>query len=289
MPSAAAPFLCGTGSACDRLLPASAGQPLLHHLGSLPSPVELCLPCSLLPVAVKGLSFLTTVFCSLSCWVLEPRPHTFDRLSFERTLDWYWSGRKSSQKMGRVMVEGVALDEKNIMSRVGNWWWSLCKGLQNHSLWWLQPWNEKTLAPWKESYDKPRQCIKKQRHYFANKGPNSQSYGFSSSHVRTWELDHKEGWALKNWCFRIVVLEKALESPLDCRKVKPVNCKRNQPLIFIRKIDAEAEAPILWPCDVKSWLIGKAPDAGKYWRQEKGMSEDEIIGWHHWLNEHKFV
>ena len=103
-------------------------------------------------------------------------------------------------------------------------------------------------------------------------------------------MDHKEGWALKNWCFRIVVLEKTLLSPLDCRKIKPVNRKRNQPQIFIRKTDAEAEAPVFWPPDVKSWLPGKVPDAGKYWGQEeKGMSEDEIIEWHHWLKEHKFM
>ena len=196
--------------------------------------------------------------------------------------------------MGRLVVEGVALDEKNIMSGVGVggdfFFFFYVKGLQNHFLCWLQPWNEKTLAPWKEIYDKPRQCIRKQRHYFANKGPSSQSYDFSSSHVRTWELDHKEGWALKNWCFRTVVLEKTLLSPLDCRKTKQVNRKRSQPQIFIRKTDAGAEAPILWPPDVKSWLIEKAPDAGKYWGQEeKGMPEDEIIGWHHWLNEHKFV
>ena len=90
--------------------------------------------------------------------------------------------------------------------------------LQNHCRLWLQPWNLNTLAPWKESYDKPRQCIKKQRDHFANKGPSSQSYGFSSSHIRMWELDHKEGWVLKNWCFRIVVLERALRVPWTARR-----------------------------------------------------------------------
>ena len=144
------------------------------------------------------------------------------------------------------------------------------------------------LASWKESYDKPRQCTKKQRHHFANKGPYSQNYSFSSSHVQMWELDHKEGWALKNWCFLIVVLEKTLESLLHS-KIKPVIPKGNQPQIFIGRTDAEAKAPILWPLDAKNQLIGKDPDARKDWRQEeKGMTEDEMVGWHHWLNGHEF-
>ena len=117
--------------------------------------------------------------------------------------------------------------------------------------------------------NKPRQLIKKQRHYFADKGPSSQSYGFSSSHVWMWELDHKEGWAQKNWCFWTVVLEKTLESPLDSKEIKPVNPRGNQPRIFIGRTDAEAEAPILWPPDVKIWLIRKDPDAEKDWRQEE--------------------
>jgi len=113
------------------------------------------------------------------------------------------------------------------------------------------------LAPWKKSCDKPRQCIKKQRHYFTAKGPYSQSYSFSSSHVWMWDLDHKEGWALKNWCFWTMVLEKTLESLLDCKEIKPVNPKENQPRIFIGRTDAEAEAPILWPPDVKNWFTGE--------------------------------
>ena len=128
---------------------------------------------------------------------------------------------------------------------------------------------KKIHVPWKESYDKPRQRIKKWRHHFADKGPNSQSYGFSSSHVCIWELDHKEGWVLKNWCFRILVLEKTLESPLDCREIQSVNPKGNQPWIFTGGTDAEAEAPILWPSDAKSRLIGKDPDAWKDWGQEE--------------------
>ena len=115
--------------------------------------------------------------------------------------------------------------------------------------------------------------IKKQRHYFANKGPYSQSYGFPSSHVRMWELDHKEGWALKIWCFLIVVLEKTLESPLDCKEIQPVNPKGNQPWIFIGRTVAEAETPILWPPDAKSQLIEKDPDTGKDWRQKEKRDE----------------
>jgi len=145
------------------------------------------------------------------------------------------------------------------------------------------------LASWKKSYNQPRQNIKKQRHYSASKGPSSQSYDFSSSHVWMWELDHKESWVLNNWCFWTVVLEKTLESPLDYKDIKPVNPKGNQPWIFIGKTDAEAETPILWPPDAKNWLIGKDPDAGKDLRQaEKGTKEDEMVRWHHWLNGHEF-
>ena len=132
------------------------------------------------------------------------------------------------------------------------------------------------LAPWKESYDQPRQHIKKQRHYFANKGLSSQGYGFSNSHVWIWELDYKASWVQKNWCFWTVVLEKTLEIPLDSKEIKPVNPKRNQPGLFIRRTDAEA--PIFWPPDVKSWLTGKEPNAGKDWRQEeKRVTEDEMV------------
>ena len=136
-------------------------------------------------------------------------------------------------------------------------------GLQNHCRWWLQPWNEKMLAPGKKSYDQPRQSIKKQKHDFANKGPCSQSYGFSSSHVWMWELDHKESWVLKNWCFWTVVLEKTLESPLDCKEIKPVHPKGNQSWIFFGRTDAAAEPSILWPPDAKNWFIGKDHDTGK--------------------------
>ena len=139
----------------------------------------------------------------------------------------------------------------------------------------------KTLAPLKKNYDKPRQRIKKQRHYFAHKGLCSQGYGFSSGHVWMWELDYKETWAPKKWCFWTVVLEKTLESPLDCKEIKPVNPKENQFWIFIGRTQAEAETAVPWPPDAKKWLVGKDPDAGKDWRQEeKGTTEDEMVGWH---------
>ena len=139
----------------------------------------------------------------------------------------------------------------------------------------------------KEIYDQPRQHIKRQKYYFANKCPSSQSYGFSSSRVWIWELDYKESWALKNWCFWSVVWEKTLESPLDC-KVKPVDPKGSQSWLFIGRNDAEAETPVLWPPDVKNWHIWKDPDAGKDWRQEeKGTQRirwlDCITNWWIWV------
>ena len=147
----------------------------------------------------------------------------------------------------------------------------------------------KRFSPWKKIYDQPRQNIKKQRHYFTNKGPSSQSYGFSSSHVWMWELDYKESWAPKNWCFWTVVLEKTLESPLDCKAIQPVNPNGNQSWLFIGRTDAEAETPILWPPDEMNWLIRKDADPGKDWRWEyEGKTEDEMVGWHHRLNGHEF-
>ena len=129
----------------------------------------------------------------------------------------------------------------------------------------------------------------KQRNYFTNKGLSSQSYGSSSSHVWMWKLDYKESWVPNNWCFWTVVLEKTLESALDCKEIQPVIPKGNQSWILIRRADAEAETPILWPPDAKNWLIGKDPAAGKDWRQEeKGMTEGEMIGWHHQCNGHEY-
>ena len=145
------------------------------------------------------------------------------------------------------------------------------------------------LTPWKESYDQPRKHIKKQRHYFDNKGPSSQGYGLSSSHVWMWELDYKESWAQKNWYFWTVVLEKTLESPLDCKEIQLVHPKGHQSWVFIGRTDVEAETPILWPHYAKSWLIWKDPDVRKDWRQEeKGTTEDEMVRWHHRLNGHEF-
>ena len=133
----------------------------------------------------------------------------------------------------------------------------------------------KDAYSWKKSYDQPSHYIKKQRHYFADKDSSSQSYGFSGSHVWIWELNYKDSKVLNNWCFWIVVLEMTLESPL------------NQSWIFIEGSDAEAKIPILWPHDVKNWLTGKDPDAGKdQRREEKGRTEVEMVGWHHWLNGH---
>ena len=130
------------------------------------------------------------------------------------------------------------------------------------------------LAPWKKRYDKPRQHIKKQRHGFADKGPSSQNYGFSSIHVWMWELNYKESWAPKNWCFWTVVLEKTLENPLDCKKIKPVNPKEHQSWIFIWRTDAEAENRILWPPDVKiPWS----------WERLKAGGEGDDRGWDDWM------
>ena len=131
-------------------------------------------------------------------------------------------------------------------------------------------------------------CIKKQRHFFVYKGPHSQSFGFSNSHVWIWELDHKKSWAPKNWCFWIVVLENSWES-LGLQRIQPVHPKGNQSWIFIGRTDVEAKIPILCPPDMKNWLNGKDPDSGKDWRwEEKGTTEDEIVGWHHWLSGNEF-
>ena len=145
------------------------------------------------------------------------------------------------------------------------------------------------LTPWKGSYDQPRQHIQKQRHYFANKGPSSQGYDFSSGRVWMWKLNCEESWALKNWCFWIVVLGKTLENPLDCKEIQPDHSKGDQSWVFIGSTNAEAETPILWPPHEKSWLIGKDSDAGRDWGQEeKGTIEDEMAGWHHRLDGHEF-
>ena len=158
------------------------------------------------------------------------------------------------------------------------------KWLQNHCSHEI-----KTLALWKKSYDQPRQHIKKQRHHFADKGlyiVKAMVFPLVMNDVR---VDLEEAWIPKNWCFWIAVLEKTLESPLDYKEIQPVHPKGDQSWVFIGRSDVEAETLILWPPDVKSWLIGKDPNAGKEWRQEeKGTTEDEMFGWHHWLSGQKF-
>ena len=145
------------------------------------------------------------------------------------------------------------------------------------------------LAPWRKSCDQPRQHIKKQRHYLVNKNLSSQSFGFPSSDVWMWDLDCKESWAPNTWCFWTVTLEKTLESLLDCKEIYPVHLKGNQSCIFMGRIDAEAETPILWPPDVRNWLTWNDSDAGKDWRlEQKGTTEDELVGWHHRLSGHEF-
>ena len=140
----------------------------------------------------------------------------------------------------------------------------------------------------KKSYNQPRQHIKKQRHYFANKGLSSQGYVFSSSQVWMWELEYKESRVPKNWCFWILVLEKTLESPLDYKEIQAVHPKGNQSWIFIGRTDAEAETPILWPPDAMNWLLSKDPDAGKDWRrEEKGMGW-QSLRWLDGLDRHEF-
>ena len=144
-------------------------------------------------------------------------------------------------------------------------------------------------SPREKSYDQSRQHIKKQRRCFANKGPTSQGNGFSNSHVWMWVLDYKESRVLKDWCFWTMEFEKTLEGPLDCKESQPVHPKGNQSWIFIERTDAEAETPILWPPDAKSWFIWKDPDAGKDWRQEENGRQR--MRWLHginWLNGHEF-
>ena len=143
------------------------------------------------------------------------------------------------------------------------------------------------LAPWKKVMTNLDSILKSRD--IANKVLSSQNFGFSSSHVWMWELDYKESWAPKNWCFWTVVLEETLESPLDCKEIQSVHPKGNQSWIFIGRTNAEAEISILWPPDAKNWLVWKDPDTGKDWGQEeKGTTEDEMVGWHHRLYGHEF-
>ena len=130
--------------------------------------------------------------------------------------------------------------------------------------------------------------MKKQRHYFSIKIPSSEGSGFPSGHIWMWDLDYKESWAQKNWCFWTVVLEKAFKSPLDCKEIQPVHLKGDQSWVFIGRTDVEAETPILWLPDAKSWVVWKDSDVVKDWGQEKeGMAEDDMFGWHHRHNGHE--
>ena len=153
-------------------------------------------------------------------------------------------------------------------------------GLQNHCRWWMQPWNEKMLTPWKGSYDQPRQHIQKQRHSFVNKGLSSQGYGFSSSHVWMWELDYKESWATKNGCFWTVVLEKTLESPLDSKEIQPVHPKGDQYWVFIGRTDVEAETPNTLATWCKELTHLKRP---WFWERLRAGGEGDNRGWDDWM------
>ena len=167
-------------------------------------------------------------------------------------------------------------------------WQTLFWGLQNHCRCDCSNEVKRRLLLGRNAMDQRRWHIKKQRHYFANKRPSSQSYGFSNSHVGIWELDYKESWARKN-CFWTVVLEKTLESSLDCKEIQLVNPKGNQSWIFIVRTDAEAETPILWPSDAKNWLTRKEPSAGKDWRQEEKGTTESWDGWISSLNQWTWV
>ena len=178
------------------------------------------------------------------------------------------AGLKLNSQKTKVTASGP-ITSWQIVRETMEQWETFFGGLQNHCRWWLQPWNEKMLAPWKKSYDKPRQHIKSQWHYFVNKVLSSQSYVFPVVMLWLWNLDHKKSWVPKNWCFWTVVLKKTLENPLDCKKIQPVHPKENQSWIFIGRTDVEAETPILWLPDTKSWLIWKDLDSGKDWRREE--------------------
>ena len=201
--------------------------------------------------------------------------------SFEKTLmlgKIEGRRRRGWQRMRWLMASPIQWTW--IWMNSSSWWWTGRPGM----LWFMG--SQRVGHNWVTEL---RQYIKKQRHYFARKSLSSQSYGFSSSHVWMWELDYKESWTLKNWCFWTVVLEKSLESPLDCKEIQPLYPKGNQSWIFIGRTDVDAETPMLWPPDAKSWLIGKDPFTGKDWRwEQKRMTEDKMVVWHHWLNGHEF-
>ena len=182
-------------------------------------------------------------------------------------------GLKLNIQKTKIMASGPITSWQ--MEKQWKQWQTSFWGLQNHCIWWLKPWNKKALTSCRKSYDQPRQHIKRQRCYFINRGPSSQSYGFSSSHLWMWELDYGESWGLKNWCFWTVVLEKTLESPLDCKEIQAVNPKGNQLWMFIGRTDVEVETPILWPPDVKNWPTGRP----QCWERLKAGGEWGDRGW----------
>ena len=189
----------------------------------------------------------------------------------------YWGGLLFPPPVGSCFIRTLCYDQ----SILGG---PTLLGSQLH-------WVTQTPLPWQGSdlwRPKPGECVEKQRHYSANKSPYSQGYGLLSGHLQLWVLDGKEGGALKNGCLWTVLLEKTPESPLDSKKIKPVNLKGNQLWILIGRTDAEAEAPVFWSFDANSWLIGKVIDAEKDWRQKvKRASEYEMAGWHHQCNRHE--
>jgi len=208
-----------------------------------------------------GIGMKTDLFQSCGhCWVFQ--------------ICWYIECSTFTASSFRIWNSST-----NRWGNSGNSGWLYFGGLPNYLRWRLQPWNEKMLTPWKEIYDQPRQHIKKQRRYFANQSPSSQNYGFSSSPAWMWELDYKESLAQKNWCFWTVVLDKMLESPLDSKEIQPVNPKGDQSWVFIGRTDAEAETPMLWPPDLKSWLLEKTLMLGKI----EGRRRRDDRGWDGWM------
>ena len=172
-------------------------------------------------------------------------------------------GLKLNIQKTKIMASGPITSWQIDGGNSGNSGWLYFLGLQNHCRWWLQPWNSKALVPWKKSYGQSRQHIKRQRHYFAHKGVSNQGYNFSNSLIWMWELDYKVTWALKNWCFWTVVMEKTLESPLDCKEIQPVHPKQDQSWVFIGRTDVQAETPILWLSDAKTDSFEKTLMLGK--------------------------
>ena len=177
-----------------------------------------------------------------------------------------------------IWLDGILTQWTWVWASFGRWWWIGKPGV-------LQSMGSQRVRHVWATEQQQHYTI----HHYILVQLSSQGYGFSSGHVWMWESDYKESWVLKNWCFWTVVLEKTLESPLDCKEIQPVHFKGDQSWMFIGRTDVEGEIPILWLPDAKSWLIWKDPDAGKdWWQEEKGKTEDEMVGWHHQHNGHEF-